>query len=69
MTKLFPSQFLKQGGIFKMGYSQTKTGLMTKPDRGSQPNTTGCATATVQPSQGVNNNSMDAGLQNLRKDV
>lgn len=70
MTKLFPSQFLKQGGIFKMGYSQTKTGLM-KQTRQRQPaqHHRLCYSNYVQPSQRVNNNSMDAGLQNLRKDV
>lgn len=36
MTKLFPSQFLKQGGIFKMGYSHTKMGLMMKQTRQRQ---------------------------------
>lgn len=43
MTKLFPSQFLKQGRVFKMDYLHTKT---TKPDTGSEPSVTGYATAT-----------------------
>lgn len=36
MTNLFPSQFLKQGGILKMGDSHTKMGLMKQQTRQRQ---------------------------------
>lgn len=45
MTKLFPSQFLKQGRMFKMGYSQRWADEI-KPES-QLASITGCATATM----------------------
>lgn len=46
MTKLFPSQFLKQGRMFKMGYSQRWADETTKPER-QLATIIGCAATTM----------------------
>ena len=67
----FSCQFLTRGRMFKTGYSHTKMGLMKQQNQteAASPGSQAALQQLCTTFQGVNDNSRNAGLQNLPKDV